>query len=277
MFKIFNPITGLYEIAKDEVSAKTLWSQIVNSTKMHFLITPSPIAGEYLYEQEWVNDFKVAWKFYCEKLNKVHTDVLNELETIQLPLIASHAVYNISTESKRSNTFMYFDDNAKPWHIKVLNGQVSDWYEYMAELNGEQYEWVAYDLITGDPIEVYDRLDDVTLSKRNLVNPDTTKVITKLMPLEKMPQEIQDAVVNLEYKDTIYAYSCKEYGLIVEYHPPCLLPENTWPSDVRFEYTNLKEIATFEANRIAKDLVHVVKVEKDSEGNEVWLNHALNV
>lgn len=276
MFKIFNPITGTYGDTLDEPALLSEWSSIVNALKQQLIVTPN-IPGRYKYVDSWAADYDIAWSFYCSKNNIEPYDPLATVANNSLPLTASHSVYNITTGTNRSNTFLYFDANYNMWHIKVLDGIVTDWYCYMAAINGITYEWIAYDTISGTPIEVYERVDDITLVKRNLINPDTPTVITKLVPLSNMPTEIQEAVVDLPYKDTIYAYSYKEYGLIVEYHPPYLVPEASWPDDIKFQYANLKEVATFEAFNKAKSMVTAVQITVDSDGLETWSPYSINV
>jgi hypothetical protein len=185
-------------------------------------------------------------------------------------------VFNTTTGERWSNTFAYVDDSGKIFHIKVHNSQVTDWYVQKGEIDGQVYEWVAFDLSTGQPIEVYEQTSPGTLQKRNLTDSTAATVDTHFMPLSEMPSQVIEAVGDLPYKETITAYSEKTYGLIVEYLPPHLVPEDQWPNDVKFEVANLREQATFSARQTAKELVSVIQVTVNENGSETWQNHSFN-
>lgn len=269
MFKVFNPLTGIYSEELEESAAKKLWITLIQEVTNSFQIKPS-IVGRFAYKTEWANNFDIAWKFYCEKLNIEYYDLLAIEKPSYPKLCASHSVFNTETRTKRSDTFMYLDDMQRMRHIKVHDGIVTDWYCYQYVLDDKLFEWVSFDTKTGTPIEVYERQDEVTLVKRNLNNPDAPKVTTKLMPFSQMPIEVQEAVGDFEHKDSIYAYSYKDYGLIVEYYDNPEVDFSEWPDDKLFEYKNLQEQNLFEARQKAVELVHVVSITKDSNGYETW-------
>jgi hypothetical protein len=270
MFKIFNPLTGMYADAENETSAKDLWANTVAMTAAHFTSVPV-VQGRYRYDPDWAADFDTAYAFYCTKHEIAVTDVLASMGLSTLTY--AHSVFNTTTGERWSNTFAYVDDSGKIFHIKVHNSQVTDWYVQKGEIDGQVYEWVAFDLSTGQPIEVYEQTSPGTLQKRNLADSTAATVETHFMPLSEMPSQVIEAVADLPYKETITAYSEKTYGLIVEYAPPYVVPEEQWPSDIRFELANQREQALFNARVKARDLVTVVEVTTDELGQETWTNH----
>jgi hypothetical protein len=270
MFKIFNPLTGLHQEATSESSARELWASTIVATAAHFTQNPF-VQGRYLYDAAWAADFDVAYAFYCAKHETAVTDVL---ATVGLAVLThAHSVFNTTTGERWSNTFAYIGAGGKTFHIKVHDSQVTDWYEKNGEVNGQTYEWVAFDLATGEPIEVYELSSPGTLQKRNLLEPTAPVVETHFMPLAEMPLEVVQAVGDMPYKETITAYSEKAYGLIVEYLPPYLVPEVEWPSEIKFEVANLREQELFNARSTAKASVTVVKITINEDESETWEPH----
>ena len=267
MFKVFNPLTGLHEDAADAAAARSLQEELVAASSAHFLATPM-IPGRYRFDPAWAADFDLAFAFYCAKHDVPVTDALAQGGS--LPLLPAHSVYNTTTDQRWSNTFAYMTASGKMRHIKVHDAQITDWYEHQGQVGEQTYEWVAFDLESGEPIEVYEFSAPRTLTKRNLIDPSLETVSTTFLPLSEMPEFVQLAVQSLPHKETIDAYSEKSYGLIVEYHPPHLVPAEQWPDDIKAQHATLLEQASIAAQTTAKELVKVVSVSTDELGYETW-------
>lgn len=191
-YPVFNPATGSYTNA---------------STVEEALLIKEQIKQDYLKFQ------KVGQVTFDTSFQEEDFAIANEFIAIKegvSPMEYRYSVYNSTTKQIISRVFI-----TSGYFIKVSNGAVSEWYEIDGKVNGIQHSFVALNTETGEPIEYYDYID-TALHKFSL---DGTFIVsTNGCSYDSLSEEMKTAVADFEFKDTIFMYSDKAYGLIFEFN-----------------------------------------------------------
>lgn len=289
-YGVFNPKTGTHSFTENKAAAK-VWhnfkvSQWVEENSKEFVVK-----GQYLYINGWMEYFYCAYTFMCGKLGIPAVAIDDIQDTDALNLFYTHTVYNLDAPGIWSRTFAYYRNDSL-WHIKVRNGEVTDWYIRLGKVNEVQHEWVSFDLNTGDPIEVYDldngsivhgrvtdhianasfNVDIVAnrwvvmtgvLTKTSLIDPDAPAVITTFASYDEIPSEYKTELSSWSDKDTIISWANKSYGRIVEYKENIYRDKLEWPEGII-------DAAKTSAKAEALKNITCVEIHIDDNGNETW-------
>lgn len=177
---------------------------------------------------EVLDDWYIAYTFYCSKEGTTPFSKNQCAEWIQdgvadFKLDYTHSVFNITQNREWSNTFVYYDEHVGLRHIKVHDGQVTDWYTHKEDLtyNDMQVSWTADDLVTGKVIEYYTDTyhedGSVTAAKYCA---ETGELLTEITHRHDnpLPESILNRVADHPYVGHIFGYGEKPYGDIVEYN-----------------------------------------------------------
>jgi hypothetical protein len=120
------------------------------------------------------------------------------------------SMYNITQKALLANLFA-----CEKHLVKVLNGEVIEWYEADIAIDGKKYTFVSKDLTTGAAVDKY------ILDQRGLVkfcdDASVEPTITNFGTYASMPQLMRPLLSSFEHREHIRAWSLKPYGLIVEY------------------------------------------------------------
>jgi hypothetical protein len=213
-FKIFNPSTVEYETFEYIEDAKARRDELHLFVSEQLFPYPTYVPPECSMVDAW----QAAEEFYAQKTGGAtvnFSDAAAVAFGASTSTFYNHSVYNLTTQAHWSRTFGYFRDDSL-FHIKVQDGVVTDWYQHQGEFDGVKREWVAFDLQSGAPIEYYD-FTAPTLTKTNVATGDVT---AEWVMGETPPTDFLSRVPSTIDTLTIFAYSSKTYGDIIEYREP---------------------------------------------------------
>jgi len=270
MFQIFNPFTvstvAFATVDEATYFAATLREQINREASM------TPV---FDVTQIMLADWYVAYQFYCAKFAQEPISFGEAGAFVASganPLFNNHSVFNLTTNARWSRTFGYFA-NDKLFHIKVKDGVVTDWYQHQASCDGIEYEWVAFDLATGAPIEYYEKVG------ANLVKHDaaTGEVIVQtnfIAGPDELPQAFKDSLTGFAHLPTVFAWAHKSYGDIVEFKESVENDATLITADVQPRYQSFIEQSKLLAQENAKlkleQIVILQGVESNEDSGTVW-------
>ena len=270
-YGVFNPKIGQYTFTENKEKGIGIRDEFVNAW-VEENYKEYIVKGQYLFIDGWMAYFYCAYTFMCSKLG-IHPLAIEDIEdTDALNIFYTHSVHNLDVDGIWSRTFGYIHDGHL-WHIKVRNGEVTDWYIRLGKLNGVQHEWISFNLNTGLPIEIYDLENDGkpesgsrltgVLTKTNLLDPAAPAVITTFASYDEIPSEYKNALIFWPDKNRIISWANKSYGRIVEYKENIYKDRSEWPQ-------NMKD--AMEANAKAEALKYVtcVAISIDELDHETW-------
>ena len=260
-YAVFNPTEGGHSFVENKEEAVLLFNALISqeAEKQFF---PKNVQDTRIFIDGWFDDFYVAYAFMCGKTNKTTQSAVAGVNGLGIE--QAHTVYNLTADRLWARVFRYSDSDGSFWLIKVKEGVVTDWYKKSATVNGTQYSWVTFDLNTGEPLETYTADLNGVLHKTVLSNPDAPVVSTTFAKYDTLPQEYKTLTPDWMDKNSIFAWSEKSYGKIIEYIENAYKDKSEWPEDVQNEIT-----AT--AQEAAKKLVSAVEIHTDADGNETWV------
>lgn len=196
--------------------------------------------GEYTYAQAFklafnktyqpvelqvFDDWYTAYERFCIETNTNQQskqnclDFMNCGDKFEHQLTYAHSVYNLTTKDYRSNTFAY-QKNGHTWHLKVTHGELTDIYQQNVTIDDVNYEWVTYDLQTGNLFEYYiaTEKDGFRINQKYLfANNKYEYPFYFVNSFDDIPSEQRVAIWDMSWKNNIVTWSQKPYGFIVEY------------------------------------------------------------
>jgi hypothetical protein len=268
-YAVFNPAEGKYSFAESKEEATLLFDTLVSQVADKQFV-PQNIQDIRIFIDGWFEDFYAAYAFMCGKTNKTAQSAGAIADVNGLSIEQTHGVYNLTANKLWARVFRYNDSDGSFWLVKVKDNVVTDWYKKSATVNGTQYSWVTFNLDTGEPLETYTTDSNGVLHKTVLSNPDTPVVSTTFAKYDALPQEYKALIPAWMDKSSIFAWSEKSYGKIIEHVENVYKDKSEWSEDVRNKIT----AATQEA---AKKLVSTIEIHTDADGNETWVPVDLGV
>lgn len=207
-------------------------------------------------ELQFFDDWYLAYAFACQKRGIVADNALDARQNMMegfgtYGVTYNHSIFNVTDAAHWSHTFKYMvpeefdptvdadnDFGGTMYHIKVRGNEVVEWYKRSAALkfNGEQVDWVALDLVSGQVIEYYKsrvsesdgtRVMDKFDAQTNAISTSTTHAPPEELVL---PAEFTAALqsAGFAHMNCIFGYAEKSYGKMVEY--TLLLANNPTPT-----------------------------------------------
>lgn len=122
-----------------------------------------------------------------------------------------HSVYNATTQETISRLYE-IAWVGKRYVFKVSNNQVTEYYSQPGIAAGQSRDIVAYDLTTGEVVEYYGGTPDGDVYKYSL---DGT-VLATIHPAFTLSEAVKVTLPN-RVRDTMFLWSEKAYGTIIEY------------------------------------------------------------
>jgi hypothetical protein len=182
-------------------------------------------------ELQMLDDWLAAFQFFRVKagLQAISSEqAVQELKDGFAALRVGYkcSVFNITTGANWAHLFSFVLGESL-YLVKVRDSEVVEWYELEPELvvDGESVRWASFDLQTGHPSEYYlvrtgeiegtTVLEKYNLATRQLTG-STVQIDTGAIAL---PEDFEQELVTLgfEYRSTVFGYSTKSYGRVVEY------------------------------------------------------------
>jgi hypothetical protein len=157
----------------------------------------------------------LAYNFMAAKLGwqekKELSEVLMDEDINRLPVLR-HQTYLTSDLSLISTVYQFM---AGKYSIKVVNGEVTEFYVFHPEDTGKQdVVFVSYDVASGQPLEYY-RQTPQTESKYDFLT-DNLLQVNYFSTYLQLPETVKKEVSAFRYKDYISIYAEKPYGRIIE-------------------------------------------------------------
>lgn len=237
-YQVFNPMSGLYTTTDTLNEALQLRHQIISQ---YFL-------AQHLYTTIPTNNYFKASKEYADEFIAIRTGIA-ETEY-------SYSVYNATSKEVISHVF-----RAEEYLIKVAGEAVSEWYKQDGEINGIRYSYISLDLDTGTPIEYYN-VDGPVMSKYDL----SGNQVVSTHFFAPVPEDKAVLLDDFSHRESIFAWSDKDYGFIVEFHGPVTKPYDDCTDDEKAQLD--AEKASFVANN--SNLFVINKETVDADGNATW-------
>jgi hypothetical protein len=180
-----------------------------------------PVTGDHveyvIKDKSFPEDFKKdlhAARHFCD----------NKLGKNSILLDYFSTVHNLDTGQDLSNLFRVYDGD-KTWGIKIVDGQVIEWYENNVTIDATNYSWISYDIndiITDKYIMEGDKLRKIPIDPNK---PETTihvfvprmasPYLGPAIELNHSPDDIISRII--KSGKLVELYTFKENQLIVEY------------------------------------------------------------
>ena len=244
-YQAFNPITGQYEQAQTIDKAVILQQQI---------------------QENYCAFQNVGQSYNDPSFYQANQLVANEFIAIKEGIPSTqydYSIYNATTKTYTNQVFIA-QDATSTFLVKVLNGVVTEWYEENGVIDGVQHAYVSLNLETGEPIEYYDIVGTI-MNKYSL---DGTFIVsTHLTGYPTIPEDKLALLEDFPYDNSIFAWSDKTYGFIVEYKQTDLIPYEQCTSAQQAELDAQKQLF-IEQNA---NLFVVNQETIDDQGNSTWI------
>lgn len=295
-YKVVDTTKGITRYFDTEEEAVVVYTEYLNGYLKDVTYPGLPI--EYVLLDDWY----VAYLKYCELTNNTpkakdacSASILNG---DNLGLRCSHSVYNLSTNTKWSNTFEWttpisedlqnvLDANKDELffgmptinlhHIKIKDGEVTDAYTMYEDINGSVKFWVTRDLVNNELFEYYkfskdNSLADYVMDKHLFSTDEIVATTFFTSTLDNIPSELEALIDTFNYKNTgqIIAWSNKSYGYIVEYFKLSDIEVSEMQDEALSALQN--KYKEDQKNVMLNDLKNKVfmKRKKEVDGNIIW-------
>ena len=265
MYKIFNPLTGVYSEKIEQSKLQDAYNLIIEQIKNNVSVVYDNTPYKKLF-----SDFLMAKNYFCTYLGEqIHTTgTLSEyLNAGAYQTYYEHSVLTLET-GDIGRYFFHKCDN-RILAVKIKDKKITDFY---IQTNGSSHLWDQFNPESMEQ-EAYYQLEDingVNTEKKFLVDGTVhSEYITQ--GFSNMPEDFKTLVNNYPFVQSknILMWGVKPYGKVITFLEDFsnLLDDelaiNVQPQVKVVNENLLKEI---------KNSITVVKVQVDDSGNEVWIN-----
>lgn len=167
-----------------------------------------------------------AYNFLAEKNNWTKVSNLEELDNgCKEHYIRKNGIMiNISDYSLMSTLYLWStnwnndDVNSFLGMIKVIDGEVTEYYTRPPKIYNNMGGWVSRDLYTNKMLEyyLYNFQDNKLQELKYDMEGELLQTNYMISKFDELPEEYQNALIDYPDKDKIYGYANKPYGKIVE-------------------------------------------------------------
>ena len=165
---------------------------------------------------------KMVYDFLSDKngWDKVSTEEQLKKECEKRRLIKRSSAYYVSDLSLLSTCYSFGSpDEQVIGMVKEVKGNITEYYTKPPK--NLHAQWVALDINTNEILEYYlydnppGQLKEMKYSKDG----ELLQVNYAINKFEDMPEEFKTKLTNFPYKENIFGYAHKPYGMIIEaYH-----------------------------------------------------------
>jgi hypothetical protein len=159
------------------------------------------------------------YNFMAEKLNCVIYGSINDFQTalesngLDRRCVASKW-YDVFDIDKKENIAQVYFARDRFEFFKLVGNSITEHYRRTVKNN---WRYIAYDLVTGTPIEYY-KTDGETLAKYDFATHEKTGFTTG-SPWKNLPLQFKDKLNEAEYSNRIVYWSEKPYGNVIGVTP----------------------------------------------------------
>jgi hypothetical protein len=166
---------------------------------------------KFISEELLVHKFAASILGYSAAKNQAEYLSVQQSDVAAQIVSYLHSVYNATTQETISRLYE-IAWVGKRYVFKVSNNQVTEYYSQPGIAAEQPRDIVAYDLTTGEAVEYYGSALDGDIYKFSL---DGT-VLATIRPAFTLSETIKDTLPN-RVRDTMFLWSEKAYGTIIEY------------------------------------------------------------